>query len=157
MKGPAAVIIATEWSMLSFTVITAVINTVTLTLDPCRTKVQKAFFYRQLWGVQHVCTAWMRRSRSSTSKVCGFMWLRCSNCFSKVWWSMILPENKINMTIPVLGLFYWFTRSLVTLHYLRHLLRLCVCNIRKLMQWLRFTALKENSMKSFKLGFNTNK
>lgn len=35
----------------------------------------------------------MRRSRSSTSKVCGFMWLRCSKCFSRAWWS-ILPDKK---------------------------------------------------------------
>lgn len=36
----------------------------------------------------------MRWSRSSTSKVSGFMWLRCSNCFSRAWWSTVRPARR---------------------------------------------------------------
>ncbi|TNN49177.1 hypothetical protein EYF80_040596 [Liparis tanakae] len=35
----------------------------------------------------------MRLFRSSTSKVLGFWWLRCSNCFSRAWWSTVMVDK----------------------------------------------------------------
>lgn len=35
----------------------------------------------------------MSRSRSSTSKVCGFMWFKYSNCLRRAWWSTDMSSH----------------------------------------------------------------
>lgn len=60
----------------------------------------KAVLSEQRSGVLPVaaCTDLTRRSRSSTSKVPGFLWLRCSNCFSRALWSTVRPAGQIRHT-----------------------------------------------------------